>query len=351
MREMPGVPTRESIESLRVKEGQGYDFKQRIDLETDRGKSKIIDDVVGFLNAGPGHLIIGVIEEGGSFKSFDALYGDEEAFCLRLTAVLQDNIDPRPLKIKVDTFALDKGFCSVVHIPWHGRRAFQNSLSGGFVLRTGPKNTKLLRDEVKALFTPEELFHSDALKLIEREDKQTTNRELMQGLGETLHIAIVPEEAYRSDIKPYHRGSASLYTVPHFHEGGDLLEGCQGGHETLEVTWKLNHINRLFLDDNWSFYSQTEHFIEAQNGGVNFHDFPKKLGAYFRGLEKFYQRNGIVGPFCVLMEIRNLQRNKKVGWAFPKVDSITFKPEIVDSLTDDRLPNFALAMLESKSRI
>ncbi|ARO32451.1 ATPase/AAA domain-containing protein (plasmid) [Rhizobium sp. NXC14] len=69
MNEQPLVPTIDGILSGLVVEGQGYEFKALLNLDDQRGKSNFIDDVVAFLNAGPGHLIVGVHEKRGSSRA------------------------------------------------------------------------------------------------------------------------------------------------------------------------------------------------------------------------------------------------------------------------------------------
>ena len=72
-------PTLDLIKNGAVSEGQHYEFKARVDLDGTRGKSNFIDDVIAFLNAGPGHLIVGVCEKEGPFRSLRAAWGAKDA--------------------------------------------------------------------------------------------------------------------------------------------------------------------------------------------------------------------------------------------------------------------------------
>ena len=92
MRDRITVPTIEGIRSGLVTESQRYEFKARLNLDEQRGKSNFIDDVVAFLNAGPGYLIVGVHEKKGAFGRFEPMDGDRDALQRRITSIIQDNM-------------------------------------------------------------------------------------------------------------------------------------------------------------------------------------------------------------------------------------------------------------------
>ncbi|TIV69712.1 MAG: ATP-binding protein, partial [Mesorhizobium sp.] len=102
-------------------------FKARLNLDEQRGKSNFIDDVVAFLNAGPGYLIVGVHEKKGAFERFEAMDGDRDAMQRRITSILQDNIDPKPLGVRAEFLELDTGgFILCLDLPDHRLRPYQN---------------------------------------------------------------------------------------------------------------------------------------------------------------------------------------------------------------------------------
>ncbi|WP_375162567.1 MULTISPECIES: helix-turn-helix domain-containing protein [unclassified Bradyrhizobium] len=109
MHNRPTAPTIEGIRSGLVAEGQRYEFKARLNLDEQRGKSNFVDDVVAFLNAGSGYLIVGVHEKKGAFERFEPMDGDRDALQRRITSIIQDNIDPRPLGAGVEFLDLDTG--------------------------------------------------------------------------------------------------------------------------------------------------------------------------------------------------------------------------------------------------
>lgn len=351
MHQLPAVPDFDLIVSGKIVEGSSYDYKQYVDLNSDRGKSKIIDDAVAFLNGGPGYLIIGVIEEGGAYKSFAPLSGDPDAYSRRLLSIFQDNIDPRPLKIEVTHFQLESGFVAVVHIPWHGRRAFQNRVTGGFLLRTGVKNTPLRREEVQALFTSEATFYEDSAALLNRESRRTLERELMQERGPTFHLAVMPGEHYERGRKPFNQDSEVVKGLRHFHDGHGSFEGCEDGSELMQVTLdRFKHISRLFIGDDWGLYLQVEHPFDPGHSSVDLYTFESKLKNYLTRLRKFLEAEGVRGPFCAIAEFKNLSRDQKIAWAFPNVDNISIKATMLSDIDDAEFIHLVSRSAISKSR-
>ena len=337
-RTMPPVPTRGDIEQGHVVEGPSLDFKQKVDLDSERGKTRLVDDVVAMLTAGPGYLVIGVAEEKGRFRHFEPIRGDRDVFERRLTSVLLDNVDPRPLRLAMSAFDVEDGFVAVLHVPWHGRRAFQNRITGGFLTRTGARNTPLTRDEVRASFVPEERFARDALAHVEREDARCRERKLMQEDGPTFHLAAIPEERYEAGRRPFDRGTGSLRVAPLFHHGGaDVLKPCQDGYEALQVTFvEGRSITRVFVGTDWSLYGQVAHPFHADHERVTVRDFGEALPGYMTALAEMF-RGDLDGPFCVAMSVRNLRLNPKVAWVFPSTDSIAVPPEMVERIDDPGL--------------
>lgn len=149
MNKPPAVPAIDGIQSGLVIEGQHYEFKARLNLDEPRGKSNFIDDVVAFLNAGPGYLIVGVHEKKGGFERFEPLGGDRDAIQRRITSIIQDNIDPKPLGIRAEFLDLETGgFVLCLDLPHHRLGPYQNKITGGFYLRTGAQNTPIPRDQL-----------------------------------------------------------------------------------------------------------------------------------------------------------------------------------------------------------
>jgi predicted HTH transcriptional regulator len=107
------APTVDEIQSGLITEGQHYEFKARLNLDEQRSKSNFIDDVVAFLNAGPGHLIVGVHEKKGTFERFEPLHDDRDVVQRRIISIIQDNIDPKPLGVRVQVLNLESVLISI----------------------------------------------------------------------------------------------------------------------------------------------------------------------------------------------------------------------------------------------
>lgn len=345
---MPPPPDKVRIENGELVEDAGLDFKQKVDLATERGKAKLIDDVVAFLNRGNGYLVIGVAEEKGRFRHFEPYRDDPDAYARQLLSIIQDNIDPRPLRVDVTWFEANAGSVFVVHIPWHGRRAFQNRLTGGYTMRTGPKNVILNTPEVRALFTDEDQFIRDAVAFMEREDARCRSRRLMQENGPTFHLAVIPAERYERGREPFDRGHGMLKAGPLYHRGYDAFRGCQDGFEALEPTFDEGRsITRLFIADDWSVYAQVSHPFRTEHGRLTIHEFGQELPAYMAKVADLMREEGLKGPFCVAMALRGLQR-EGVRWGFPNAEEIAPEPVLVDRLDDpDALRRFHKRVIRS----
>lgn len=68
-----------------LQEGQDLDFKREVNIDKPEAKSRLLDDVVAFLNRGAARIIVGVEEKGGRFDGFRPLAGDPDKTALRLT--------------------------------------------------------------------------------------------------------------------------------------------------------------------------------------------------------------------------------------------------------------------------
>ena len=107
----------EAIASGSVVEDQRLEFKREVDLSDPRKKRDFVDDVVAFLNGGPGRIVVGVAERKGRFDRFHPLQGDPDAIARRFTSVIQDDVLPKPLTVSVGSIPIVGGFLLDVVIP------------------------------------------------------------------------------------------------------------------------------------------------------------------------------------------------------------------------------------------
>jgi hypothetical protein len=336
-------PTLELIRDGVIAESQGYEFKARVNLDEQREKSNFVTDVVAFLNAGPGHLIVGVHEKRGAFDRLEPVEGDKDAFRRRLMSIIQDNIDPKPLQVGMHFLDVDGGFLVVIALPEHRLRPYQNKITGAFYIRTGAQNTPIPRDQVHALFTSIEQFEADTLKLMERENEAVEARDIMQANGSTLHIAIVPQEYYQRDRAPFDPGRGELKVMQHFHDDighGGVFNGCENGVEVRDSNFDEGRsTSRFFIGDDWLVHSYVAHplTIDASDR-ITLSEFRDSLARYMRNIQLLLDKADIRGAFSVLFALRNLRRSPKLRWGFPNADTATMpRPVRIERVDDPAL--------------
>jgi schlafen family protein len=336
---IPPAPTAKLIEQLQIVEGQHYDFKSSLNLGEARAKSGFIDDVVAFLNAGHGHLIVGVQEKKGAFDRFEPLTGDPDQLRRQITSVIQDNILPKPLKIAVEIITVEGGFLIDIQMPEHRLRPYQNKINGAFYLRTGAQNTPIPRDQVYAMFVPIERMEQDVAVLMEREDRAVDERDIMQKNGVTLHIAIVPQQHYERARAPFDPGRHILKAFGHYHgHGRDVFKGCEGGVEVRNITFDENRsTSRFFIGDDWLIHSYVAHpfSLDESGGRVTIHEFKDSLEGHLSDIALLLDNSGIPGSFCILLAVRNLHRNPKLIPGFPNAKQAAFSRGMRTERVDD----------------
>jgi hypothetical protein len=343
MNKQPAAPTIDGIRSGLVIEGQRYEFKARLNLDEQRGKSNFIDDVVAFLNAGPGYLIVGVHEKKGAFERFEPMDVDRDALQRRITSIIQDNIDPKPLGVRMEFLDLDAGGAVLcLDLPDHRLRPYQNKITGGFYLRTGAQNTPVPRDQLHALFTPIEKLEADTAQLMERENAAVEARDIMQNNGATLHIAIVPQEHYERERAPFDPGRGVLKVMRHYHgESHGVFKGCENGVEARDATFQeWRSISRFFIGDDWLVHSYVSHPFSVRDGEgrLTIHEFREEFARHLRDIQLVLEDSGIRGPYGVLLAVKNLRRNPKLEWAFPNASAASLgRPMRVERVDEQGL--------------
>lgn len=117
-----------------------------------------------------------------------------------------------------------------------------------------------------------------------------------------------------------------------------MFNGCQDGHEALEVTFDRGRsITRLFIGNDWSIYLQVAHPFHDDHGRVTIHEFGEAMPKYMRALADLVDREGLNGPFCLSLGVANLHRGGKVGWVFPHADALSVRPTLVERIDDPGL--------------
>lgn len=308
----------EMITSGALVEGAGCDFKSQVDFSDPRAKSNLVDDVVAFLNAGEGRIIIGVEEKGGVFVRFRPLSGNRDETVLRAQSILQDNIKPVPLHIIVVAVEIEGGFLLDLQLPVHRMRPYQNAITGGFQIRTGVKNKVLDVASIAALSVPQATFEADLKRLAEEQEALMAHRGMMSTEGASLRISILPLEHYRRDLPPFERGQIALKGGPMFHRDSAVFRGCEGGHEATSGTFNGPElIERLFVGNTWFVHAHIVHPINVDER-LKLPEFEAALRTYLTQLRDFLASEKLEGPFCTQLSVHNLDRSKYGDRAFPR---------------------------------
>jgi hypothetical protein len=336
--------TREAIEAFHVVEDGRHDFKEQVDLDTDQGKAKFVDEVVAFLNVGHGHLILGVKESKGRFAGWRPMLiagGDFDAFANKVQSIVKSCIDPMPLNVAVHPIEHDGGVAVDVAIGEHRMQPYQNKLTGGFRIRTDKQNQIISRDEIHAHFKRFDNYRDDLARLMREEAEGLAARGIMTEDGPVLTIGILPREHYGDHPRFAPRQGQVLKPGPLFPYSGyhsDAFKGCFGGVEAkdLRMDGKVNC--RLFVSDDWFVHATIIHpFSRESDGRVGIYDMKPRLVSFLEGVAELLSEEGVMGPFAVLVEFSHLQRSEKVAWAFHGDGPVRFAPrhllEVLDPQT------------------
>lgn len=315
---------REAIEAFQIVEDGRHDFKEQVDLDSDQGKAKFVDEVVAFLNVGRGHLILGVKESKGRFAGWRPVAmpnGDFDAFANKVQSIVKTCIDPTPLNVAVHPIEHEGGLAVDVAIGEHRMQPYQNKLTGGFRIRTDKQNHVIPRNDIHAHFKRFEEYRDDLARLMREEAESLSARGIMAEDGPVLTIGIVPREHYEDHprFEPkvgYAIKSAPLFSYGNYH-ATDIFRGCAGGVEVKDATFCETVNCRLYLSDEWFVHATIAHpFSREPDGRVGIYDMKPRLDRYLSAIVQLLADEGIKGPFAVALEFSHLKRSEKVSWAF-----------------------------------
>lgn len=335
---MPVAPSVELIASKQLVEGADYEFKRQLNFN-DEGKSNLVDDVVAFLNTEKaGHIIVGIKEDKGGFDGFAPILEDPDQLVRRVQSLLQDKIVPRPLSIEVRALPVDGGSILDIAIGEHRMGPYQNLFTGGFMVRTGAKNTPVKREELAAYFVDRDRFDQTLRGRMAQEQGALAAEWILAPTGALLEIGILPREHFDRGRAPFDQSGNLLRGAPGYHHGNDqLLKGCGAGHEAIEIDLYEKAISRVLIADDWFIHAAVVHPIGYEGSGrVKIHEFKAELTDYLESLETLARREGLQGPFGVHLNLSRLKANEKVGWVFDRADRLalprpTWSERIADS--------------------
>jgi hypothetical protein len=336
---MPPVSV-ELIRGHKIAEGQAYEFKSCVDFDDARAKANFIDDVVAFLNAAPGHIIIGIREKKGMFDRFVPFDEDRDPLIRRVQSIIQDNVQPKPLAVRAEPLDVDGGFLLDIIIPEHLMRPYQNKIAPGFYIRTGAKNTPLSPDELRALFKSQEEREKDTIDLMQREDRVVGAVDRVVPDSATLHIAIVPQQHYQRDFPTFEPGKTVLKVMRPYFGGAAVFKGSDRGFEIRARDMNGYLISRFFIGDDWLIHSWVAHpfTVDASGSRLTLPEFRKSLKLHLSDIQLILDDSQVRGPFTLLIAVRNLHSHPRLRPFFPRANSAQMSRALrVERLDDEDL--------------
>lgn len=323
-----------------LQEGQDLDFKREVNIDKPEAKSRLLDDVVAFLNRGPARIIVGVEEKGGRFDGFRPLAGDPDKIALRLQTLIQDGITPVPLDVQVVPLHLEAGFILDIQIPRHAGTPFMNRFSGGYLIRAGARNLPIDPGMLRSRFVDETTWMSRLEELTAAEDaKVAASGRLVP--RQALRIAILPQEHFDHQRRAFEQGDHIRHPGPVFHEHSDpWFKAAEDGHELYSKDLKSQGIERLFIRDDWFVHAHAAFAIQqlSGEGRLGLHEFNEASKRYLTSLGKFLGEQGIEGPFAMTLALQGLGESEHFGAWFPNVSTVrTLRPRVVQDVDDSEL--------------
>lgn len=335
----------DSLPSLR--ESKVLDFKERVDFETDDGKTKFLDDVVAFANESGGSIVVGVRQDKkGGFHGYVPLpIQEEDKLRLKILQIIENGIAPK-LRVAIEFHSVSGGTVIDIRVPSGTMKPYQNSRNGAFLIRGDARNYVLSLAEIESMKVTKDEFAVSARRLMEAQDKLVAENAILPDTGCTLHLVAIPREAFQDDRKWFDPGKMVLKSICTYNYGhgshSQVFKGCEGGFEVRDISDFSSPCNsRLFLADNWSIHATaTDPIHVGRDGRATIHEFRETFRSYVETIFEFYEKEGIQGPFFFLARLDNLRRHSKLKFFFETTNRVESRPilgeveQIIASLDD-----------------
>ena len=323
-----------------LQEGQDLDFKREVNLDKPEGKTRLLDDVVAFLNRGPARLIVGVEEKGGRFDSFRPLQGDPDKTALRYQMIIQDSITPAPVDVQVVPLHLPEGFVLDIQIPRHASGPFMNRVTGGYLVRSGARNLPIDPGVLRSRFVDEVSwmarlndFNADEDAGIAAGDKLVKRQ--------AFRVAILPREHFDHQREAFAQDDRVRYPGPIFHEHSDpWFKATEDGHEIYSKDMRSQGIERLFVRDDWFVHAYAGFAIQqlSGEGRLGLYEFNEAVERYLKELAAFFTDQSIDGPFAVTLSLMGLAEDEHFGGWFKGISTVrTLRPRLIEAVDDPEL--------------
>jgi len=129
-----------------------------------------------------------------------------------------------------------------------------------------------------------------------------------------------------------------------------MFQGGEVGHEAVGVGGDGLGLDRLLIRDDWFVHSYIAWpmWLTAGEERLTFHEFQGELPLYLAALDELLSECGIVGPFAVTMELRELQRQQPLGKYFRETPAVRMiRPKIIRNMAE---PDFISTFLSQVRR-
>jgi len=328
------------IEGGDLQEGQDLDFKRQIDFDKPETKTRLLDDVVAFLNRGPSRIIVGVEERDGRFDGFRPMTANADKFALRVQTLIQDGITPTPADVEVVPLHMDGGFILDIRIPRHPTGPFMNRMTGGYLIRSGARNLPIDPGMLRSRFVDEQLWLRTLDELTAEEDARLAANNVVAP-GRAFRIGILPRDHFDHLRRPFTQEDHVRSSAPSFSEGAPgWFKVCEDGHQVLNHDFNQRGIERLFVRDDWFIHAHASFALyqTSGEGRLALHEFDLTVKRYLKDLSEFLTEQEIEGPFAVTLALQSLEETENFGAWFRNTNTVrTLRPQIVSFVDDETM--------------
>jgi hypothetical protein len=196
----------QTLQESEVGEGILLDYKRELYGSSDFEKKEFLKDVSSFANTAGGHIIIGIVEDGGLPTEIIGLDANLDAEKLRLENLLRDRMEPRIVGIRMLPVPLANGRRAlVIRIPksWNPPHAVLQNRSRLVYARNSAGVHEASVDEMRTMFTAgaallERAHEFQRSRMAEIQNKNGPFSNLV-GEGGRMVLHIIPFSAFGSE--------------------------------------------------------------------------------------------------------------------------------------------------------
>jgi len=345
----------ETILNGSVGEGQRLDFKRQIDLDQSDKKMSIIDDVVAFLNADGGQILIGLDEDRKtSTARLAPLTGNSDKLCMRIQDIVTSNIAPPPARVTASEVIVEGGFLVCIDIGQGHDKPYCNRLNGRYLQRRGRKNEPLLPGEVSALRNTRERMTEGVVSKANAYIEQLRRAEYFKLACPRLHLSILPREHLDSTFPEFvnQQGVRGKKGFPAVHGTYHAFERGSAGYDVSAIDMNGNKISRFFVGEDWALHSTVCHPIplDEGQGRIDFGKMQAEFHGHMNDIQEFLATEALTGPFSVFGMILDLHSREHFTHFFPRGDSISFgRPMFLEAFEADKMATLLVERIRQSS--